>query len=1025
MLYPKNRENELSSDLFKNPGCEYRGTPFWAWNCKLDKEDLLWQLEVLKKMGMGGAHMHVRTGMATEYLSDEFMDLIKGCVEKCREENMLAWLYDEDRWPSGAAGGIVTKEEKYRARFLLVTPFPYGSENVEMVEEKHGAVNRSENGKLLACYDICLNEQGCLSSARRIEETEAAVGVKWYAYLETPGPRPWYNGQTYVNTLDPAAIRRFIEVTYERYKETLGKDFGGVVPAIFTDEPQFSRKSTLGFAQEKKDVIIPWTDDLPNTFLSAYGEDIMERLPELLWELPDGKVSTVRYHYHDHTCQRFVESFADQCGKWCQDNGLMLTGHMMEEQSLLSQTSCLGEAMRSYRSFQLPGIDMLCDSIQLSTAKQAQSAAHQYGREGVLSELYGVTGWDFDFRGHKFQGDWQAALGVTVRVPHLSLVSMEGEAKRDYPASIHYQSPWWQDYAYVEDHFARINTALTRGTPLVRLGVIHPIESYWLRFGPQGQTGDIRAQQDSNFRSVVEWLLNGCIDFDFISESLLPEQCECGGAPLKVGEMSYDAILVPGCETLRSSTLDRLEEFRKAGGQLIFLGDAPQYTDAIPSGRGRILWENSCHVPFTREDMLNSLESIRFLEIRDSSGVRTEDLITQLRCDGEDRWLFVAHSKRPYQRDIPQPRSVRLSLAGSWNVTEYNTITGEISTLSSRVEFGKTILERTLYDLDSLLLRLSPRDDTVTSVQGTSVRWEKLSLPEQVTYTLDESNVFLLDKAEASLDGGAWTKKTELLRLDNQLRLQLGWPSREAKLAQPWTIQETEEPHKVRLRFHVYSNCVISGAKLALEQGTDATVFLNGVEAAAADGWFGDKSIITRPLGEIQKGENIIEAEVKFSRRKGLEWCYLLGDFGVKVSGEYRSLTERETTIGFDSITVQGLPHYGGNITYHIPVTCGNKLKITVPHYAGAAVKVSLDENKGYIVYPPYTLEFDTKPGEHMLNITLLGHRWNCFGPIHLADPTFHWLGPNSWRTTGSEWTDSYRFKPLGIMSAPVVETGN
>ena len=154
MLYAKNRENELSSDLFKNPGCEYRGTPFWAWNCKLDKEDLLWQLEVLKKMGMGGAHLHVRTGMATEYLSDEFMDLIKGCVEKCREENMLAWLYDEDRWPSGAAGGIVTKEEKYRARFLLVTPFPYGSENVEMVEEKHGAVNRSENGKLLACYDI-------------------------------------------------------------------------------------------------------------------------------------------------------------------------------------------------------------------------------------------------------------------------------------------------------------------------------------------------------------------------------------------------------------------------------------------------------------------------------------------------------------------------------------------------------------------------------------------------------------------------------------------------------------------------------------------------------------------------------------------------------------------------------------------------------------------------------------------------------------------------------------------------------
>ena len=155
----------------------------------------------------------------------------------------------------------------------------------------------------------------------------------------------------------------------------------------------------------------------------------------------------------------------------------MLTGHMMEEPTLKSQTAALGEAMRSYRSFQLPGIDMLCGSREFTTAKQAQSAVHQYGRPGMTSELYGVTGWDFDFRGHKLHGDWQAALGVTVRVQHLAWVSMKGEAKRDYPASINDQSPWWQDYAYIEDHFARLNTALTRGKPVVRVGVIHPVES--------------------------------------------------------------------------------------------------------------------------------------------------------------------------------------------------------------------------------------------------------------------------------------------------------------------------------------------------------------------------------------------------------------------------------------------------------------------------------------------------------------------------------------------------------------------
>ncbi len=102
----------------------------------------------------------------------------------------------------------------------------------------------------------------------------------------------------------------------------------------------------------------------------------------------------------------------------------------------------------------------------------------------MLSELYGVTNWDFDWRGHKLQGDWQAALGVTVRVHHLAWVSMNGEAKRDYPASMNYQSPWYDRYSYVEDYFSRLNTALTRGKPLVSVGVVHPVESYWLHWGP-------------------------------------------------------------------------------------------------------------------------------------------------------------------------------------------------------------------------------------------------------------------------------------------------------------------------------------------------------------------------------------------------------------------------------------------------------------------------------------------------------------------------------------------------------------
>lgn len=37
-------------------------------------------------MGFGGFHMHVRTGMDTEYLSDEFMHLIRSCTDKAKSE---------------------------------------------------------------------------------------------------------------------------------------------------------------------------------------------------------------------------------------------------------------------------------------------------------------------------------------------------------------------------------------------------------------------------------------------------------------------------------------------------------------------------------------------------------------------------------------------------------------------------------------------------------------------------------------------------------------------------------------------------------------------------------------------------------------------------------------------------------------------------------------------------------------------------------------------------------------------------
>ena len=510
MLYKKIKDPTLSAELFKNPTSEYRGTPFWAWNCKLNKELLTRQIEYLKEMGFGGFHMHSRSGMATEYLSEDFFELVKACADKAKKEDMLAYLYDEDRWPSGSAGGLLTKDKKNRQRYIIFT---------KNTEENHADMKTAyETGETchIASFKVELNKDGTLKS---YEKTDEAPGA-WNVYFKTCGDDPWYNDQAYADTLNGDVTDKFIELTYGSYKKAVGEEFNKTVPSIFTDEPQYMQIGNLAFASDDSDVRLPWTWNFADTFEEKYGENINGRLPEIIWDMPNGEPNRIRYCYIDHVCERFVGGFADKCGKWCEENGICFTGHVLLEETLGSQTGAVGEAMRNYRTFGLPGIDMLCNNIELSTAKQAQSVSHQYGREGVMSELYGVTSWQFDFRGHKFQGDWQAALGITLRVPHLSWVSMKGSAKRDYPASISYQSPWYKKYPYIEDHFARVNTALTRGKPSVNVAVIHPVESYWLHYGPSENTYDIRKQLENNFDNVIKWLLFGQIDFDFISESL-------------------------------------------------------------------------------------------------------------------------------------------------------------------------------------------------------------------------------------------------------------------------------------------------------------------------------------------------------------------------------------------------------------------------------------------------------------------------------------------------------------------------
>lgn len=293
------------------------------------------------------------------------------------------------------------------------------------------------------------------------------------------------------------------------------------------------------------------------------------------------------------------------------------------------------------------------------------------------------------------------------------------------------------------------------------------------------------------------------------------------------------------------------------------------------------------HTEFSREALLDALEPVRLIDIRDENGVRTDNLLHQLRQDGDGLWLFLAHSREPYNNDVPTRQNIRLTVKGAYHARIYDTLTGDILPANAEIQGDKTVIRATLYDHDTWLLRLDhePALATDGDRRGCRVpaRWVS---PRWVHYVLDEPNALLLDKAEYALDEGEYRPEEEILRADNALRRELGWPLRMDAVAQPWTVKEEKTDHTVRLRFAVHSEIAVPDAKLALEDAELAKIWLNGkLVESGPEGWYTDKSIGTVALGTLEPGDTVIEAEWPFGRRTNLEWCYLLGSFGVRPAG--------------------------------------------------------------------------------------------------------------------------------------------
>ncbi|MBO7658415.1 MAG: hypothetical protein J6T65_03800, partial [Clostridia bacterium] len=180
---------------FSAPGHEFRGKPFWSWNGELEEKELKRQVDVLKEMGFGGYFMHSRAGLITEYLGEEWFDLCNKVAVYGEENGMEPWLYDEDRWPSGCAGGIVTRDPKYRMKSLVVKESaPDDRTEPENLLYTFEAILEKDTDKLLR-YRMLADGERALYVAQ-----EGQRHVLLNFFVEYDRPSSGYNGTTYIDT---------------------------------------------------------------------------------------------------------------------------------------------------------------------------------------------------------------------------------------------------------------------------------------------------------------------------------------------------------------------------------------------------------------------------------------------------------------------------------------------------------------------------------------------------------------------------------------------------------------------------------------------------------------------------------------------------------------------------------------------------------------------------------------------------------------------------------------------------------
>lgn len=943
-------------DKFFNPSNEFRAKPFWAWNGELHEDELKRQIDAMKDMGFGGYFMHSRVGLITEYLGDEWFRLINTCADYGNAQGLENWIYDEDRWPSGSAGGIVTRKNSNRMKYIRM--------NVGTVDE---------NADIVGIFS-CRLENENVYDVQKLHGDASCVqnDVVWFEIIER-AENSNYNGATYLDTMSRQATEDFLNCTHEKYLRECGERIGSSIKGVFTDEPHRG-ELLVEVIREGMDftACIPYTDVLFDCFKNDWGYDLCDKLPALFLRENGEKVSQVKWHYCETIQRLFIENYIKPISEWCKKHQMIYTGHMLHEDSLSAQTLMNGSLMRCYEYMDYPGVDLLGnDNVNYNIVKQVVSVANQCGQQWILSEMYGATGWHMKLEDYKRIGDWQAILGVNLRCPHLSWYTMAGECKRDFPASISFQSGWYKEYKYLEDYYARLAVFMSQGTFVRDVLVINPVESMWCSYYKGWAewlvTKDEKCLEiEKQYEELAQFLLQNNVEYDYGDEEMLSRLAKIEGDSLIVGNACYKQIIIPNMLTIRSSTLRLLEEFEKAGGKVIVYGDVPQYVDAKPK-----------KVSIGNSNIQSILEDRKLV-------VEDERILTALRKDKNDKYYIMLLNTDTEQEVFSN------FIAPSGNVKQWKPENGTII----GVERSEKIL---LQPGEMQLLSISAEKSDI----AVKDKLPRIMLKENFQYKNNEPNVLVVDKATCYVNGKFISG--DILKIDREIREGLELTVRGGEMFQPWYTAKDDlvKYYDFELKYE-FDSAISCEAYLATE--ATGNIQVNGQNISISEEWWIDPCFKKMPI-VIKEGRNEVSIQDSYTERQNLEAIYILGEFGV-----YDGVIEKKPeTIVLGDITKQGFPHYSGKLTYTFEQLITEKSVLEFGDMCGAA---AIRVNQKILAWQPYIIEVEPC---NKVEIELSLTRRNTFGPLHQLPAIDAICSPESYVTTDEKWTDEMVVLPCGL----------